>query len=199
MASIDRRSDGHYRARWREYPGGPQKTKQFRRKRDAELFLDGVRGDLAHGIYVDPAGGRIAFRDYAEQWRVGQVHRPSTAAQAETYLRLHAYPLLGHRPLGSIRRSEIQAWVRDRSEKLAPGSVEVVYRWVPAIFKAAVGDQLIAASPCSRIALPKRDDGEVVPLTDDQVQALAEACPEQYRDSSSSPPGQVSGKGNASV
>ena len=54
MASIDRRPDGHYRARWREYPGGPQKTKQFRRKRDAELFLDSIRGDLAHGRYVDP-------------------------------------------------------------------------------------------------------------------------------------------------
>jgi hypothetical protein len=48
MASIDKRQDGHYRARWREYPGGPQKTKQFRRKKEAELFLDAIRGDLAH-------------------------------------------------------------------------------------------------------------------------------------------------------
>ena len=78
MASIDRRQDGHYRARWREYPGAPQKTKQFRRKKDAELFLDAIRGDLAHGRYVDPAGSLTVFRDYAEQWRAGQVHRPST-------------------------------------------------------------------------------------------------------------------------
>ncbi len=33
MASIDRRPDGRYRARWREYPGAPQKTRQFTRKR----------------------------------------------------------------------------------------------------------------------------------------------------------------------
>ena len=111
MASIDKRQDGHYPARWREYPGAPQKTKQFRRKKDAELFLDAIRGDLAHGRYVDPAGGLIAFRDDAEQLRLGQVHRPSTAAQAESYLRLHAYPFFGQRPLGSIRRSEIQSWV----------------------------------------------------------------------------------------
>ena len=181
MASIDRRADGYYRARWREYPGGPQRTKQFRLKRDAELYLDAIRGDLAHGIYVDPAGGRTLFRDYAEQWRAGQVHRQSTAAQAESYLRLHAYPLLGHRPIGSIRRSEIQAWIKGRSEVLAPASVEVVYRWVAAIFKAAVGDQLIAASPCNRIALPKRDDGEVMPLTVDQVQAMTDACPPHFR------------------
>jgi hypothetical protein len=31
MASIDKREDGTYRARWREYPGGPQKTRQFAR------------------------------------------------------------------------------------------------------------------------------------------------------------------------
>jgi integrase len=121
------------------------------------------------------------FRDYAEAWRAGQVHRPSTAAQAETYLRLHAYPTLGLRPIGSIRRSEVQAWVKSISGELAPGSVELVYRWVSTIFKAAVGDRLIAASPCVRISLPKRMDTEVVPLGVSEVEALVVAVPERYR------------------
>lgn len=181
MASIDKRPDGRYRTRWREYPGRPQKTRHFDRKIDAQQFLDGIRGDLAHGLYVDPAGGRTLFRTYAEEWRSCQVHRPSTAAQAETYLRLHAYPTLGNRPMGAIRRSEVQAWVKALSTKLAPGSVEVVYRWVSTIFKAAVGDRLIAASPCIRIALPKRADTEVVPLGVAEVEALAEAVPDRYR------------------
>jgi hypothetical protein len=30
----------------------------------APVFLDGVRGDLARGVYTDPAGGRTLFRDY---------------------------------------------------------------------------------------------------------------------------------------
>ena len=58
------------------------------------------------------------------------MHRASTAAQAETHLRLHAYPLLGHRPIAAIRRSAVQAWVKQRSDVLAPASVEVIYRWV---------------------------------------------------------------------
>ena len=45
---------------------------------------------------------------------------------------------------------------------LAPGTVELVYRWVSTIFKAAVGDRLIAVSPCSGIKLPKQDRGEIV-------------------------------------
>ena len=181
MASIDKRPDGRYRARWREYPGGPQKVRHFPRKGDAERFLDAIRGDLARGVYVDPAGGRMPFQTYAEQWRSIQVHRPTTAAQVETYLRLHAYPTLGGRPLGAIRRSDIQSWVKDLTRVLAPGSVELVYRWASTIFKAAVGDRLIASSPCNGITLPKRNDGEVVPLTVHEVDALAAAVPDRYR------------------
>ena len=181
MASIDKRADGRYRARWREYPGGPQKVRHFARKRDAERFLDGVRGDLARGVYVDPGGGRMLFGDYAEQWRSIQVHRSGTTAQVETYLRRHAYPALGRRQLGAIRRSDIQAWVKELTGVLAPGSVELVYRWVSTIFKAAVGDRLIALSPCVGITLPKRNDAEVVPLTVSEVEAMAAAVPDRYR------------------
>jgi hypothetical protein len=112
MASIDKRPDGRYRTRWREYPGGPQKTRHFDRKIDAQQFLDGIRGDLAHGLYVDPAGGRTLFRTYAEEWRSCQVHRPSTAAQAETYLRLHAYPTLGNRTLDTYGHFGLTATTR---------------------------------------------------------------------------------------
>ena len=111
MASIDRQADGCYLARWREYPGGPQRTKRFRLKRDAELYLDAIRGDPAHRVSVDPASRRTLFRHYAEQWRAGQVHRQSTAAQAESHRGLNRYewsrslpPLsVGQRPV--IRRT----------------------------------------------------------------------------------------------
>lgn len=98
MPSIDRRPNGRYRARWRETPGATQKTRTFDRKKDAERFLDHIRGDLARGMYIDRAGAQMPFREYAEQWRAGQIHRRSTAEQAEAHLRVHAYPTLGHRP-----------------------------------------------------------------------------------------------------
>ncbi len=180
VASIDKRPDGRYRARWREHPQGPQRTKHFDRKADAQRFLDALRGDLARGTYVDPADGKVLLQAFAEEWRRSQIHRPSTAQQTEAYLRLHVYPFLGHRPLGAVRRSEIQAWVKHRSEVLAPGSVELVYRWVATIFKAAVGDRLIPSSPCERIALPRKPPAEVVPLEVDQIERLVDALPARY-------------------
>ncbi len=64
---------------------------------------------------------------------------------------------------------------------LAPGSVELAYRWVATIFKAAVADRLIAASPCERIALPKKDRHEVVPLPVAAVERLVATMPQRYR------------------
>jgi hypothetical protein len=55
--------------RWREYPCGHQKTRHVDRKGDADRFLDGTRGEPAHGLCVDAVGGRTLLRDYAETWR----------------------------------------------------------------------------------------------------------------------------------
>jgi hypothetical protein len=84
QASIDDRTVTTGRA-GANTPERPRRRSNSDRKKEAELFLDAIRGDLAHGRYVDPAGGLILFREYAEQWRAGQVHRPSTAALAESY------------------------------------------------------------------------------------------------------------------
>ena len=71
--------------------------------------------------------------------------------------------------------------MKDLTRVLAPRSVELVYRWVATIFKAAVGDRLIAASPCIGITLPKRNDAEVVPLSVSEVEAMVAAVPDRYR------------------
>jgi integrase len=182
MASIDKRPNGKWRARWREYPGGPQKTKHFTRKIDAEQFLDGIRGDLARGVYVDPAGGKVTFREYAEAWRQAQVHREGTAKSAEQQLRLHVYPVLGDRRLYSIRPSDVQTLVRQLSDRLAPGTVGLVYGRIAAVFNSAVRDRLIATTPCVDVKRPSLAPASTLEvLTTEQILALASAVPARYR------------------
>ncbi len=199
MASIDKRSDGRYRARWREYPGGPQRTRQFRRKGDAERFLDTVRGDLARGVYIDPNGGRTLFQDYAETWRAGQLHRPSTAVQLETYLWVHAYPTLGRRQLRAIRRSDIQIWVKERSVVLAPGSVELVYRWVATIFKAAAADRLLRRRHASGSHCRRRTATRSCRCPSTPSSASSAPCPSATARSSSSGQEPACAKASASA
>jgi hypothetical protein len=93
---------------WRT-PEGESRCKTFDRKLDPERFLTTVESSKPSGAYVDPGAGKVAFKEYAKQWRAVQVHRSGTASQIETNLRLLVYPRIGSRPLASIRRSEIRA------------------------------------------------------------------------------------------
>ena len=181
MASIDKRPGGKWRARYRERPGGPQRTRQFDRKIDAQRWLDAIGGDLAQGTYIDPAAGRVTFGAYAEAWQAGQIHRPSTAARVETTLRCHVLPQLGDRPLAALRTSELQAWLKGRTEVLAPSTVRTLHQLVSAIFAAAVVDRLIASSPATGVKLPRAAGDEVAPMSRAQVHAVAAAVPDRYR------------------
>src|SRR3954466_7004132 len=117
MASITKRPDGQWRARYRD-AAGKEHAKHFSRKVDGQRWLDEVTAAVVTGQYVDPKAGQVTFRDYAERWRQMQVQRPSSRAHIETVLRRHAYPTLGDRALSSILPSDIQAWVK--SLDLAP-------------------------------------------------------------------------------
>jgi len=64
MASIDRRRDG-YRVRYRD-PLGNQRSRQFKRKVDAERFAREVEVDKDRGSWVDPRGGDIPLAEW--QW-----------------------------------------------------------------------------------------------------------------------------------
>ena len=122
MSSILKRPDGMYRARYRD-AAGKEHARHFRRKVDAQQWIDESTASIVTGAYVDPKAGRQTFKEYAETWRAAQVHRPTTAAHVETMLRRHVYPTLGDRPLASVLPSDVQALVKRLSGDLgqAPG------------------------------------------------------------------------------
>lgn len=183
MAHIQDRGkdvERRWQARYRD-PDGNERSKAFRRKLDAQRWIDENTADMLTGRYVDPAAGRVTLREYAERWRAAQPHRPSTAALYERTLRLHVYPTLGPRRLSSVKRSDIQGWVSKLSVELAPASVDGCYSRVRTIFRAAVDDRLIAETPCRNIALPEIADDKVVPMTTEEVKDLAAAAPEDLR------------------
>lgn len=178
MASIAKRGD-KWLARYRERPGGPQRTKSFSRKVDAQRWLDEATAALVTGAYITPGAGRITFRAYAESWRAVQVHRPGTAKHVEGALKRHVYPVIGDRALEQIRPSDVQALVKGM--QLSPSSVRVTHRYVSAIFKAAALDRRIVASPCQAIRLPKADQRQVEVVDTAVVKSMTLAVPESLR------------------
>lgn len=187
MASVDKRPDGKWRARWREYPGGPQKSQHFPRKVDAERFLDNVRGDQARGAYVDPRAGRTPFGEVADDWLTTVQHlKPNTIAGYESILAKHLLPAFKVKPVASIDTTAVKAFT---AGMFAKGSsyqtVRNTLNVLRAVLATAVESRLLAANPADGVRLPRarakqarqKRKAERVFLTAEQVHDLADAMP----------------------
>jgi integrase len=163
-------------------PDGVEHTHKFKRKAAADTFATEVEHRKLSGLYVDPAAGRVTFKEYAEAWRAAQPHRPGTSEQLESRLRLHVYPAIGARPLAAIRPTELKAMIRGREAQLASSTVENIAGWVASIFNAAVADRIIATSPATK-ALDVRASAsrEITLLTPEQMDAVADGLPRRWR------------------
>jgi len=179
MASIDKRPNGKWRARWREYPGGPQNTKQFARKVDAERFLvDGEHG-LLSGTYTPPSAGQVTVAAYAEDWLGRRTWAPGTHERVERELRRHILPAFGSRPLASLRRAHIEEWAK--ALPLAPSTARMVYVTLSSMLAAAVDDERIPRNPAKGAHLAKPERSPLVPLSTEAIRALAGAVAEHLR------------------
>ncbi|MDO8308149.1 MAG: site-specific integrase [Actinomycetota bacterium] len=171
MASIQRRADGKWRARYRD-EAGSEHARHFDRKVDAQAWLDQVTAALVTGTYADPRRGRITFEQFYASWSERQIWAPGTRLAMD--LAAGSVPFAGV-PMLRIRRSHVEAWVKSMDNRgLAAGTVHTRFGNVRSAFRAAVADRVIGEDPCSGILLPKRRRQEVamqVP-TAEQVGAL---------------------------
>jgi integrase len=176
MASIKKRtwtrSDGTkgsgWEVRYRD-PDGRNRGRSFDRQDDAKRFAAGVETEINRG-------------DYARTWQESQVHRKSTVATVASDMKNHVLPVFGGRPLGQVRPSEIQSWVKGLSTRLAPATVGRVYSYVVSIYVAAVADGLVRQSPCTKnVKLPTVSRAPIVPLDPDVVLRLIGELPEHWQ------------------
>lgn len=187
MASITKRPDGRWRARYRD-PAGKEHARHFARKADGQRWLDEVTASVVTGAYIDPQGGRITFADYFAAYARRQVWTAGT----DTAVRLAAGSVtFGGVPLRALRRSHIETWVKAMQSSrvkgqgtgLAPSTIRTRFTSVRAVLGAAVSDRLIAANPCDGVALPRRRSREASMVLPDAagVRALMGAVPSQWR------------------
>src|SRR4051812_4656862 len=154
MASIKRRDDGKYRARYRD-EAGKEHARHFDRKVDAQRWLDEVTTAIVTGQYVDPKAGRVTVRAYAKGWEAAHGGGDGTARVVDNALRLHLLPRLGDLPMRAVRRSHVQSLVTDLATTKQPATVSLIYGVLSRMFAAAVEDRVVATSPCRRITLPR--------------------------------------------
>jgi integrase len=161
-------------------PDGRERTKTWAKKVDAERWASTQEADKARGQWIDPRAGSVTFGDYAKAWAASQVWRPGTERSVSIRLEKHILPTLGDVPIGALRTSLLQAWVKDRSEELAPSTLQLLVRILRSVLRAAVADRVIAINPADGLKLPRIERPKIVPLTVEQVIAMRDAMPARY-------------------
>ncbi|MFI1510116.1 tyrosine-type recombinase/integrase [Streptomyces sp. NPDC020597] len=175
-----------YRARY-VGPDGTEKSKSFPdgKKRIAEKWLSAIETDMTRGQYTDPKSVQITFRQYAEKWLDSKTSSPMARKELGRRLRLHVYPVLGSRPIGTFRPEHIRDLLAALDAKPGVGSsyIRNIFADVQSVLSAAVDDALLSRNPCSArtVRRPKPDPHPVVPWTPAQVFAVRAALPERYR------------------
>ncbi len=178
MASIKKRPDGSWRARYRDLDGR-EHAKHFPRKTDAEKWVTGQMASVHRGEHVDP-NDKTIVAEYAREWAKARPHRPTTERRVKSLIETHiAGTTLGSRRMASVRPSEVQAWVTGRSDVLAASTLRLLVSLLRSIYASAVLDRIVGSSPVVRLTLPHASKERIVPLTVDQVRKLAEAMPER--------------------
>ncbi len=189
MASIleKRLKDGSraYLVRFRTVDG-EERSKQFKRKREAEAYANLVEVDRRAGGLIDPRLGRITVGEWWDRWWPTVTNlRPSTRARDAQYFRTHVRPAFGDTPLGKLDRTSIRQWVADLGSQsgsnLAPATIHKVVQVFNKLVTAAVEDRLIPHNPVAKIPLPKIEPQEMRFLTSDEVWRLADAIDPRYR------------------
>jgi integrase len=179
MASIAKRPDGQWRARYRDETGR-EHARHFPRRVDAQRWLDEVTTAVVTGHYVDPKAGRVTFKSFYADWSKRQLWQATTvlamnlAAKSVTF---------GDLPLNRVRKSHIEQWVKQMQVAgLAPGTVRGRFDHVARVFRAAVDDRVIALDPSKGVRLPalRRHEAAMTIPTPEQVGALLEAADDDF-------------------
>lgn len=159
-------------------PDGRDTTKRgFQRQRDAKAFAATVEHSKLQGSYIAPSDARATVRDLGTAWLASHkaAVKPSTFHSDESAWRVHVEPRWGHRPVGSIKHSEVGAWIAQLSDVRSPTTVKRVHGVLAAILDSAVRDRRISTNPAREVKTPRKVSKPRPYLTHRQVERLANA------------------------
>ena len=160
-------------------PTGKRRTKTgFKTAKQANHWAAQNIVDQNDGSWIDPTSGKITIGQLGAEWLENQTHlKPSTMRVTESTWRVHVEPEWGHRPVASIRPSEVQTWV----SRLSGGATTVrnAHGILAKILDVAVMDKRIPANPARGVKLPTKGKGVKVYLTAGQLHRLVDECGDQ--------------------
>jgi integrase len=177
MANIAKRDDGRWRARYRD-AAGKEHSRHFKRKIDAQRWLDDVTTAVTTGTYVDPSRGRVTVGEWAQTWLLTKVDlKPTTRRGYASAIRTHIDPRWAGVKLIDVTHADVAAWVAGLTELgLSASTTRHAHRVLSLILDLAMRDGRLARNPAQRVPLPRLGQHNQIYLDHAEVDALADAA-----------------------
>jgi integrase len=182
VASIKRREDGQWRARYRD-GGGKEHAKHFGRKADGERWLRAEQSKVDCGSWSDPARAKVTVGEWSQRWLTAQLQlKPSTRQRYASILAMKVDPTWGNVSLASVSYAAVTEWVTSLSASgLAGSTVRQCHRVLSLVLAYAVRDKRISMNPAEGVKLPRAVKSDKHFLTADQVAQLADAAGQGHK------------------
>jgi integrase len=181
-------------------PDGHRYSRAFGDRLSAEMWLLEERKLLDRGEWRPPhlreeVVERFTLSEWAAEYVESRTLAPSTYRNYTRLVRLYVDPSIGGRYLDEISVADVAGWharvktdlrrrarAAGRTNGDGAGEAAQVYKFVSAVFRAAVARGLIDTSPAHVAGAGRyRRHRQPVVLSPAEVEALARALPEKYR------------------
>ena len=174
-----------YRARYRD-EASKEHARHFVKKAQAQRWLDEVTASVVRGDYVDPAAGKVTFRQWFTRWSEVQDWVDGTAETAAMTLASVSFADV---PMSRVTELHVQAWLKvmtrpgpKRTKGLAASTRRTRYNYIRMAFLAAVKARVIRQDPTARITPPRvaKSEGKMKIPTPEQVAAALHEAPDHF-------------------
>ena len=144
-------------------------------QREVREKLQAAAVAVNEGTYTTPS--RITVGEWLDAWAAEYLtgRKPNTVRIYKNNISRHIKPALGAVRLDKLRPHAVQGFVNGLSE-LAPATVRLIHKTLHQALEKAVSLGYIPRNPAARCELPKLEQKEIIPLTDEQVAALLRAA-----------------------
>lgn len=180
MASVERdprTKNNTWRVQYRKPDGKLTSKAGFRTKRDAQAFAETTEVSKRQGSYIAPQDAQVTLGELGTDWLVTHQSavKPSTFHSDESAWRIHVNPKWGTRRIGSIKHTEVAAWVAALASDKSPTTVKRAHGVLASILDGAVRDRRLISNPAREVKTPKKTRKSKPYLTHVQVERLAVA------------------------
>lgn len=181
VPTADHGQGSRWRARYVD-PEGREQAKRFRRKIDAEHWIEQQRAAVVRGDHVSTRDARTTVAQWCEQWLDAYGSRKlSTLRQARVHVR-QIVAEFGPMPLVDVKPSGVKSWTaRLRREGMSTSYIYALHGRLSQVMGDAVHDGLIPRNPCSRRTSPGGGKQRAYVASTAQVWALHDAMPAHLR------------------